>query len=210
MDCNTSLGLRVPLHLSSPPDPPKPDSSIKYRPEPAGLPALLVSMAAYSLSIRACAQSSRCLRSSRVASRAHAHACRRAYHSHDHPSPSDDEFGSTEKAILSAAYKHIPEHGFSHRALGLGARDAGYLDISPGAFPDGAFSLIRYHLVTQRDALAARRDELPKSHGAPLGVGAKVAALTWERLLANKDVIHRWQEVRTWVEIDATLPPLHL
>ncbi|KFH42898.1 Ubiquinone biosynthesis protein-like protein [Hapsidospora chrysogenum ATCC 11550] len=117
----------------------------------------------------------------------------RAYHSYDHPPP-PGPFGVTEKAILAAAYKHVPEHGFSHRALGLGARDAGYLDISPSALPDGTFSLIRYHLITQREALAERSQTLFGQDGAPTGVGGKVAALTWERLLANKDIIHRWQE----------------
>lgn len=120
----------------------------------------------------------------------------RAYHSYDHPPP-PGPFGATEKAILAAAYKHVPEHGFSHRALSLGARDAGYLDISPSALPDGTFSLIRYHLVTQREALAERSQTLFGRDGAPTGVGGKVAALTRERLLANKDIIHRWQEVRT-------------
>jgi ubiquinone biosynthesis protein COQ9 len=90
----------------------------------------------------------------------------------------------------------VPEHGFTHRALSLGARDAGLLDISPSALPDGAFSLIRYHLHTQRLALAEKSNDVFRRDHAPLGVGAKVAALTWERLMANRDIIHQWQEVR--------------
>lgn len=118
----------------------------------------------------------------------------RSYHSYDHPATAGLS-GGAEEAILSAAYKHIPEHGFSTRALGLGARDAGYLDISPCVLPDGAFSLIRYHLVLQRQNLALRSQELLKNQES-LGPGAKVAALTWARLLGNKDVIQHWQEVR--------------
>ena len=120
---------------------------------------------------------------------------RRAFHSYDHPSATSP-FGTTEEDILSAAYKHVPEHGFSQRSLGLGARDAGYLDISPSVLSDGTFSLIRYHLVTQRQNLASTSREIFKNN-EKIGPGAKVAALTWERLLANRDVIHHWQEVRS-------------
>ena len=85
----------------------------------------------------------------------------------------------------------MPEHGFTHRALSLGARDAGLLDMSPSALIDGPFCLIRWHLLTQRAMMTGRARELDET----LGVGRKVAALTWARLLGNKDVIHRWQEV---------------
>lgn len=126
----------------------------------------------------------------------HASPLRRPFHSYDHPPP-PGPFGPAEEAILAAAYRHVPEHGFSPRALGLGARDAGYLDISPSVLPDGPFSLIRYHLVTQREALAPRAVELFDSEGNERkpGVGAKVATLTWERLMANQPTIRRWQEV---------------
>lgn len=118
---------------------------------------------------------------------------RRPYHSYDHPPP-PGPYGAAEEAILAAAYKHVPEHGFSKRALSLGARDAGYLDISASILPNGAFSLILYHLVTQRNALAARSRELFQGEHQP-SVGAKVETLTWERLMGNRHVIDRWQEV---------------
>lgn len=119
---------------------------------------------------------------------------RRPFHSYDHPPP-PGPFGDAEKTILTAAYKHVPELGFSQRALGRGARDAGYLDISASVIPDGAFGLIRYHLVTQREALAARSKELFSDSDQP-GVAARVEALTWERLMGNKEILGRWQEVR--------------
>ncbi|KAI1262042.1 ubiquinone biosynthesis protein COQ9 [Xylariaceae sp. FL1019] len=127
-------------------------------------------------------------------------ACRiRPYHSYDHPSPpgvGDGGFTDAEQAILSAAYRHVTEHGFTHHALSLGARDAGYLDISTNLIPNGPFSLIRWHLVTQREALASRTQTLFPATGpvTPDMVPARVERLTWERLLANSVVNHRWQE----------------
>jgi ubiquinone biosynthesis protein COQ9 len=54
--------------------------------------------------------------------------------------------------------------------------------------------------VTQRLALARLQESLDaeENEGKKLGVGAKVKKLTWERLMANKEVIHRWQEVRLY------------
>lgn len=135
---------------------------------------------------------------------------RRPFHSYDHPPP-PGAFGDAEKSILAAAYKHVPEHGFSQKALGCGARDAGYLDISASVIPNGAFGLIRYHLVTQREALAARSQELFPDPNRP-GISARVEELAWERLLGNKLVLDRWQEVRyvPWLSCYNLLTfPLH-
>ncbi|KAI1181035.1 ubiquinone biosynthesis protein COQ9 [Nemania sp. FL0916] len=122
--------------------------------------------------------------------------CKSNYHSYDHPPAST--FNPHERAILSAAYQHVPSHGFTHQALAQGARDAGYLDVSANVLPGGPFSLIHYHLVTQREALAARRAALfaadNESPGAAAAVPARVEKLTWERLLGNRSVNHRWQE----------------
>ncbi|KAI0880998.1 ubiquinone biosynthesis protein COQ9 [Annulohypoxylon maeteangense] len=123
---------------------------------------------------------------------------RRSYQSYDHP-PAPGVFGAAEQAILSAAYRHVPEHGFTQHALSLGARDAGYLDISTNLLPEGPFSLIRYHLVTQREALTPQSELIFHSRGEektylPQQVLDKVERLTWERLLGNQEVNHRWQE----------------
>ncbi|TRX88573.1 hypothetical protein FHL15_010524 [Xylaria flabelliformis] len=125
--------------------------------------------------------------------RAQQTALRRPYHSYDHPAPTGI-FNAHEQAILSAAYKHVPEHGFTAQSLSLGARDAGYLDVSTNLFSEGPFSLIRYHLVTQREALAPRREAILADVTASTAVPARVERLTWERLLGNRDVNHRWQE----------------
>lgn len=117
------------------------------------------------------------------------------YHSYEHPSAAGP-FSDAESAILAAAYRHVPEHGFSQKSLVSGARDAGYLDVSAGLLPDGAFSLVRYHLATRREALAPRSAEIfAGDGGAELPVADKLERLTWERLLGNRDVISRWQEV---------------
>ncbi|KAI0424933.1 ubiquinone biosynthesis protein COQ9 [Xylaria sp. FL1042] len=117
----------------------------------------------------------------------------RRYHSYDHPAPAG-VFNASEQAILAAAYKHVPEHGFTQHALSLGARDAGYLDISTNLVPEGPFSLIQFHLVTQREALAPQRDVVFSEDANLSTVPARVERLTWERLLGNKEVNHQWQE----------------
>ncbi|KAK2015347.1 rpsU-divergently transcribed protein [Colletotrichum eremochloae] len=116
----------------------------------------------------------------------------RAYQSYDHPD-STTCFHPHEQTILSAAYKHVPEHGFSHKALALGAKDTGYLDISTSVLPDGPFSLIRHHLVKSREGLAAKSREIFEET-SQLNIGEKVERLTWERLLENESIINRWQE----------------
>ncbi|KAK4452071.1 COQ9-domain-containing protein [Podospora aff. communis PSN243] len=115
----------------------------------------------------------------------------RQYHSTTHPPP-PSPFTPTESAILSAAYAHVPTHGFTPSSLALGARAAGYLDISTSIFPEGAFSLIRWHLYTQRTALAGKKDSIAGFES--MGLTERVEALTWERLIGNKDVVGRWQE----------------
>jgi ubiquinone biosynthesis protein COQ9 len=92
---------------------------------------------------------------------------------------------------------HVPSNGFTHTSLSLGARTAGYIDASTNLLPGGAFSLVHYHLYTKRVNLAQCKDILEPSNAdkKPLGAGAKVKALTWERLMGNKEIIHRWQEV---------------
>jgi ubiquinone biosynthesis protein COQ9 len=126
-----------------------------------------------------------------------ANPCNRLYHSYEHPPP-PGPFNAAETSILTAALPHIPSHGFTHTSLARGARDAGYIDASTNLFPSGAFSLVHYHLYTQRMALARHKHILEASAAdgkKPLGVGAKVKALTWARLMGNKEIIHRWQEV---------------
>ena len=116
---------------------------------------------------------------------------KRTYFSIYHPDP--PQFPPAQDQILSAAFGRVPQYGFSEEALQLGARDAGYLDVTVQLFPGGVFDLIKYHLVTQRLAL---KDNVQFPESGKLSLGSKVRTLTMTRLRANKDIIHQWQGVR--------------
>jgi len=128
------------------------------------------------------------------------HAFTRPYHSYEHSQPSPP-FNGAEAAILSASMLHVPVHGFSSTAMSLGARDAGYLDVSTNLFPKGVWELVRFHLITQRLALKNKLSEIQEKLDAEAGAGqgrgvaARVRLLCLERLMANKSVVGRWQDV---------------
>ncbi|KIH89111.1 ubiquinone biosynthesis protein mitochondrial precursor [Sporothrix brasiliensis 5110] len=129
-------------------------------------------------------------------------AAGRAFHSFDHPNetPSQDRFSDAENAILTAAARHIPTHGFTEHTVALGVYDAGYPAISINILPDGVFSLVRWHLMNQRTNLATRCREIlgeaPPDDVvlAPAEVASRAERIIWGRLLGNKDVVGRWQE----------------
>ncbi len=127
----------------------------------------------------------------------------RTYHSYEHDAP--PPFTPAETAILSAASQHIPTHGFTTTALSRGARDAGYLDASINLFPGGPFTLVYYHLVTQRLVLAENRSIRPPAGG---GIAENIKILAWKRLQANQPIIHRWQEVRLTICPQSPIPIL--
>lgn len=91
-------------------------------------------------------------------------------------------------------------HGFTPAALVRGARDSGYPDVSIAIFGSrGAFELVRYHLVTQRLALASSPAAAAATAGAARATNAQadnIRALCIQRLRANVPIIARWQEVR--------------
>jgi ubiquinone biosynthesis protein COQ9 len=113
---------------------------------------------------------------------------RALYHSYEHNPP--PAYPETESTILSSALAHVPRHGFTQKALTLGAKDNGYLDISTNLFRKGAFDLVLYYLVTQRLALGNRVQFLDEN----MGVGRKVRSLVMERLRANGEagVVPHW------------------
>lgn len=114
----------------------------------------------------------------------------RTYFSVYHPDPRP--FPPTQERILSAALDRVPQYGFTEDALTLGAKDAGYLDVTVQLFPRGVFDLISYHLITSRLAL---KDTVQFPGAANLGLTSKVRSLAMARLRANKDIIHQWQGV---------------
>lgn len=117
--------------------------------------------------------------------------CIRTYFSIYHPDPRP--FPPAQDRILSAALDRVPQYGFTEDALVLGAKDAGYLDVTVQLFPRGVFDLINYHLVTQRLAL---KNNVQFSSAASLGLTSKVKSLAMARLRANKNIVHQWQGVR--------------
>jgi ubiquinone biosynthesis protein COQ9 len=125
----------------------------------------------------------------------------RPYYSEHHPDP--PPFPQIQESILSSSLKHVPRHGFSPKALTLGAQDAGYLEVSVQLFPGGVYDLINYHLVTQRLAL---KNNVQFDPDTKLGVGRKVKILTMERLKANKDIIHQWQDALGYMSLLENIP----
>lgn len=125
----------------------------------------------------------------------------RTYYSEHHPEP--PPFPQMQDTILSSALKRVPEYGFSPKALTLGAQDAGFLEVSVQLFPRGVYDLINYHLVTQRLAL---KNNVQFNSETKLGLGRKVKIITMERLKANKDIIHRWQEALGYMSLLGNIP----
>ncbi|KIY03170.1 uncharacterized protein Z520_01637 [Fonsecaea multimorphosa CBS 102226] len=128
-------------------------------------------------------------------------ALTRTYFSIHHPDP--PPFPETQDRILSAAISRVPQHGFTVRALALGAKDAGYLDVTVQLFPRGVFDLINYHLVTQRRAL---KDTVQFPESSTPGLGAKIRTLTMARLRANADMIHQWQGALGYMSLLENIP----
>jgi ubiquinone biosynthesis protein COQ9 len=125
----------------------------------------------------------------------------RSYFSKHHPDP--HPYPQAQESILSAALKRVPEHGFTEQSLTLGAKDAGYLDVSVQLFPRGVFDLIMYHLATQRLAL---KNNVQFPEDGRLGVGRKVKTLAMSRLRANKDIIHQWQGALGYMSLLGNIP----
>ncbi|OJD23611.1 rpsU-divergently transcribed protein [Blastomyces percursus] len=140
----------------------------------------------------------------------------RHYHSSFHSAlePPSDTYTPEQSAILSAAVSHIPEHGFTAHSLTLGARDAGYLDVSLQLFPDGGeIALITYWLGSRRGMLrqkAKRRELFGKSEGGEAGglsVEEKVVVLILERLKMNEGIIEHWQDALATMSLPFNIAP---
>ena len=98
----------------------------------------------------------------------------------------------------------MPTLGFTKEALSLGAKEAGYLEVSTNLFPKGTFDLVMYHLVTRRLGLK-ERIQFPDEK---MGVGRKLRSLVLERLRANADagVVSRWQEALAIMSLAENIP----
>lgn len=101
--------------------------------------------------------------------------------------------------ILSAALEHVPEHGFTLDALRLGARDAGFLDVSIQLLPRGEVDLVMFWLASRRGLLRAKVEdglfEKISEGEKELSVEEKLKILVLERLMMNEPIINKWQDV---------------
>lgn len=122
------------------------------------------------------------------------------YHSYDHPSA--PPYSPTAHSILSASLSHVPVYGFTQESLQRGAKDAGYMSISTNLFPQGAFDLIAFYLMTRRlalkDAVNAEEGYAKVWREKEAGIESRVRSLLLERLRMNDEfgVVEKWPEVR--------------
>ena len=132
---------------------------------------------------------------------------KRLYHSHQQASSTP--FSPAESAILSSALKRVPTHGFTTESLTLGAQDVGYLSISTNLFPKGAFSLVSYHLVTQRHTLSdrfRRPDISPGRNEPPQTILESIRSIALHRLLGNVPYIHHYQSALALLSLPSNVP----
>ncbi|PLN83243.1 ubiquinone biosynthesis protein COQ9 [Aspergillus taichungensis] len=132
---------------------------------------------------------------------------RRKYHSTHQPTP-DHEYTNSQTTILTAALRHVPELGFTRDALTLGARDAGFLDVSVQLLPRGEFDLILFWLASRRGLLRAAVDNGLFRHNGPreLSVEQKTKMLVMERLRMNADVRNQWQDALALMALPSNVP----
>ncbi|KAK2768126.1 Ubiquinone biosynthesis protein coq9, mitochondrial [Emmonsiellopsis sp. PD_33] len=140
----------------------------------------------------------------------------RTYHSSFHPAPEPpaDTYTPEQSAILSGALQYVPEHGFSIQSLTLGARDAGYLDVSLQLFPKGGeIELITYWLASRRGLLRRKVEngevfgESGVTGGRELSVDEKVKILILERLKMNEGIIQHWQDALATMSLPFNITP---
>ncbi|KAF9888369.1 Ubiquinone biosynthesis protein coq9, mitochondrial [Aspergillus nanangensis] len=131
---------------------------------------------------------------------------RRPYHSTHHPDPPPHEYTNSQTTILSAALRHVPHHGFTRDALTLGARDAGFLDVSVQLFPRAEFDLILFWLASRRGLLRARVENGFFEPDRQLSVEGKIKALIMERLRMNSEIKHQWQDALALMSLAGNIP----
>ncbi|KAI5855234.1 ubiquinone biosynthesis protein COQ9 [Tricharina praecox] len=123
----------------------------------------------------------------------------RSFVSHSHPTAATDAYTPLESTLLTTALTHVPTYGFTSTSLLHSLRRHGYPDTSLALFPRGAFSLVQWHLVSQRAALA--RSDTP-TPGSPPGIRDLIVA----RLRGNIEVLPRWQEALAIMSLGENIP----
>ncbi|KAL1852676.1 Ubiquinone biosynthesis protein coq9, mitochondrial [Paecilomyces lecythidis] len=137
----------------------------------------------------------------------------RSYHSHFHPALPTHEYTNSQATILSAALEHVPQHGFTLDALRLGARDAGFLDVSIQLLPRGEVDLVMFWLASRRGLLRAKvegglfeKNNTVEGQKKELSVEEKVKMLVKERLRMNESIIHKWQDALALMSYPSNVP----
>ncbi|KAH8701868.1 COQ9-domain-containing protein [Talaromyces proteolyticus] len=129
----------------------------------------------------------------------------RCYHSRFHAPLPTHEYTNSQTAILSAALKHVPDHGFTKQALMLGARDMGFLDVSIQLFSRQEMDLILFWLASRRGLLRSKVEN-GLFEGKELAVEEKIKSLVLERLRMNNEIIHRWQDALARMSLPSNIP----
>ncbi|KAJ5729935.1 uncharacterized protein N7483_004443 [Penicillium malachiteum] len=132
---------------------------------------------------------------------------KRSYHSDLHPSLPPHSYTNSQTAILEAALSHVPTHGFTNTSLTLGARDAGFLDVSVQLFPRGEFDLILFWLASRRGLLRAKvESDVDFFKTGDLDVNGKIKLLILERLKMNQSVWDQWQDALAQMSLLGNIP----
>ncbi|KAJ5929507.1 hypothetical protein N7454_006457 [Penicillium verhagenii] len=130
----------------------------------------------------------------------------RPYHSALHPALPVHEYTNSQIAILEASLAHTPVHGFTHTSLLLGARDAGFLDVSVQLLPRAEFDLILFWLASRRGLLRAKVEAGEVVFTAGQDVESKTKTLILERLKMNEEVRGQWQDALAQMSLLGNIP----
>ncbi|CAG8153076.1 unnamed protein product [Penicillium nalgiovense] len=139
----------------------------------------------------------------------------RTYHSALHARLPGHSYTNSQTAILTSALAHVPAHGFTATALTLGARDAGFLDVSVQLLPRAEFDLILFWLASRRGLLRGQVEEgglfrrIAAEKGKDvheLSVEERVMGLILERLRMNAEVKGVWQDALAQMSLLANIP----
>ncbi|KAJ5638104.1 hypothetical protein N7490_007983 [Penicillium lividum] len=134
------------------------------------------------------------------------HQPRRPYHSTLHPALPVHEYTNSQIAILEASLAHAPVHGFTHTSLLLGARDAGFLDVSVQLLPHEEYDLILFWLASRRGLLRAAVESGDIQFTAEQDVQSKIKTLILERLKMNEEIRGQWQDALAQMSLLGNIP----
>ncbi|KAJ6083958.1 hypothetical protein N7486_010758 [Penicillium sp. IBT 16267x] len=131
---------------------------------------------------------------------------RRPYHSSLHPALPVHEYTNSQIAILEASLAHTPVHGFTQTSILLGARDAGFLDVSVQLLPRGEYDLILFWLASRRGLLRAAVESGDIQFTAGQDVQSKIKTLIMKRMKMNEEVRGQWQDALAQMSLLGNIP----